>query len=545
MSRRRKQLAPGMAVVPKQTRASSTWLWVGMCVRAGTLGRDTTEVSIGIEGTEPIVGLLTQYHFDGSGRFDFFHGHVFVDSLEPATGYAVTVVSKDRRGVQELDATCRFRTLPTEIGEQPLRLLAASCFDIGTDADRQIPGLCDELFREEFPDMTLLLGDQVYLDAPWWEFRARTRRDPREHYLTKYWSAWGRDADEGGGLSPLLAVGGNWFVPDDHEFWNNFPHATPLALHSFRNWRHILRARAERTVAWVRGGEIPESLVAPPSTTEWDTWSRAAFELYGSFQTPAPDGAVSAGKEDDQRTAPPRTAVVQHVDIGDVRIILLDTRTQRSRSAKAPRSAFVPRADLEQFLDLATGPELTIVGLAQPVFVPPTLYDGVVDKLKAFLDFDRGIENYREMYPEFWSGLVEARQGKPTVFVGGDVHYNDVAVASSVAMAQVVSSPMSLVTGLADVTKVRERLSGRERRRSDLSVASLIPGTPGEIEWLVDYKDNRLEGMSTLDLTRTGGVYRLRVEHHPRDRTTAGMVVELEIDPSAPIEQRIQAARLQ
>lgn len=574
--RPRVDLAPGLAIVPKQTRSDTTLVWVGVCADPGeTSAPNQVDIDITIRGEDEADppdqvrverARLGRYEYVGGHDLEFFHGHHLISGLDPHTAYTAHArLAEDATvtgGRVTLSSSCRFATLPDQLGDEPLRLVLASCFDIGTDTDRQLPALCAELFADEFPDMTLLIGDQVYLDAPWWQFRSRTKHDPRQFYLAKYWSAWGHGIDGHGGLSPLLRVGGNWFLPDDHEFWNNFPHATPLALHSFKNWRHIFSDRLHRLRQWRQAnGEIPESLVEPPSPSEWGTWSRAAYELFASFQTPpepishtaAGDGApqngppqpattvpISAGAADpDQDAAPPLGAICQHVDIDAVRIILVDTRTRRSRSARHPRSGFITADDLDTLIDLVAdgNPELVILALAQPGFIPPTNYDGLRNQIRAYTDFDRGMENYESMYRDFWKRMIDARNDRPIIFVGGDVHYNEVAVAPSLVAAQIISSPMSLVEGLTDLKRIRAAISRTSDERPDFDTERLHPDHPGEINWITPYKHNTTEGLTTLDLTRNNdngdNCYRLVIEHHPRQLTKPVTRTELTIDPHA------------
>lgn len=537
-------------IVPKQASATSAVLWIGTCIQAPpeTAG-STLDVSVTVGQEEPIPVSLTRYSFSGEKDLTFFHGHTWITDLPVGTQMTAQAEVVDiESGVADATmwkASCRFKTLPTRIGTDRFRLVAASCFDIDTDANRQIPGLCSQLFAEEFPDMTVLLGDQVYLDAPWWQFRHRTRLDPRHHYLRKYWSGWGRGSTKHDGLAPLLTVGANWFIPDDHEFWNNFPHATPLALHSFGNWRHIFRDRYKRTIAWLRRGEIPLSLVEPPRATEWSTWSRAAYELFASFQTPAKEGVVSAGASDpDQGVAPAATDVLHYVDVDRIRFIFLDARTKRSRSARAPKSGFVPQADLDRLIELVRGPDVVFLAMSQPAFLPSTRYNGPIKSVRAFLDFDRGMENYRRMYPEFWGRLVEARSGRPTVFIGGDVQYNDVSLIPELAILQVVSSPMSLVEGLADLAKIRTALFGKRRKTKNVNVSQFVKDRSGTVQRLVPFMSNDIEGLTTLDLTASDSVYHLQITHHPRDpKATAGYSYAIEIEPDhANIEQRLRIA---
>ena len=289
-----------------------------------------------------------------------------------------------------------------------------------------------------------------------------------------------------------------------------------------------------------RGREIPESLVTPPNPWEWSTWSRAAYELFASFQTPAPDGEVSMGMGDESQTSGPALSEsLQWVDVDTVRMIVLDTRTRRSRSAHDRRSAFVPAADLDALMERAAGPDIVVLVLAQPVFKPPTDYRGLRKQLSAFVDFDRGMENYRHQYPEFWRRLHEARAGRPTILLGGDVHYNELSLAPDLAMVQVVSSPMSLVEGLATLNNVKNLFKKPSQCGAGLD-RRLRAGASGPVEQLVHHER---EGLTTLDLHRLEpDRYELRVRHHPRDDRSVIEYPVVVIEPRhAEVAKRVRA----
>ena len=65
------------------------------------------------------------------------------------------------------------------------------------------------------PDITFLTGDQVYLDIGFdslsllpHEIRQRVADDYAQHWQT---------------LGSILNRGGTWMLPDDHEYWNDYP----------------------------------------------------------------------------------------------------------------------------------------------------------------------------------------------------------------------------------------------------------------------------------------------------------------------------------
>jgi hypothetical protein len=85
------------------------------------------------------------------------------------------------------------------------------------------------------PDLTILAGDQVYLDQPLGDFpddESWLRRKFHEDYKRNWFS----------GLAGVLTAAPAVHMADDHEYWNNFPHRSPIVANSFsddgcRRWR--------------------------------------------------------------------------------------------------------------------------------------------------------------------------------------------------------------------------------------------------------------------------------------------------------------------
>ncbi len=427
---------------------------------------------------------LTRYD-DGSDR-TFLHGHVELGTTdEPLVAGARYELRATGPGLDDDDPllTAIASPLPQNL-EQPLTIFTASCYDAASD-DR---GLISEAYRKAFPTepptISLLCGDQVYLDSPWKSFRDVAGTKPRVHYLDKYQASWGCDPEARAGLREILQTGPNWFLPDDHEFWNNFPHATPLALYSLTNWRHILRARGRRFLSQAKRfrlstrlsdraatklDEWERQLYEPTDPCEWDAWGRAAYELYHSFQTPATDLALSGGGTDpDQSAAPPLAPIVQTFISGPVHGALLDTRTKRTRSGQTRTrpdgstmaGQFIPEDDLAMVIEAAGADEadIFVLVLAQPLFTQPTDYVTVKGRIKASLDFDRNMEDFELQYRTFWNDFVAARAGRPTIAVGGDVHDSRVSVAERINTIEIVASPMALVGSLASWKHAAERV---------------------------------------------------------------------------------------
>ena len=149
-------------------------------------------------------------------------------------------------------------TLPKQVPgleERPFTILLGSCFAQKKDGAGNVGRTFALLPSDVRPDLKLLCGDQVYLDAPsfWTVFPAVTEGELKRRLLESYLAAWTQEP----GYHTLLADGPNAFTADDHDFWNNAPKGSVTA---------------------------PATLI--PKLRE--RWRREATELYRAFQRPDP-----------------------------------------------------------------------------------------------------------------------------------------------------------------------------------------------------------------------------------------------------------------
>jgi hypothetical protein len=112
-------------------------------------------------------------------------------------------------------------TLPSSLAtkkSQAFTVALSSCFyehrDCG-QASRAFKALYERGEQEVKPDIKFMLGDQVYLDIGLDSLSPLTneiRQRVAEDYA-KHWQA----------LGSILSRGGTWMLPDDHEYWNDYP----------------------------------------------------------------------------------------------------------------------------------------------------------------------------------------------------------------------------------------------------------------------------------------------------------------------------------
>lgn len=157
-----------------------------------------------------------------------FYALVEFEGLEPRKRYAVTFsrwikkntrIGRPEQWLELRDAT--FDTLPARLptrNQKPFTIGLGSCFYShrdGGQAAGSYRALYDRGDKSVRPDITFLTGDQVYLDIGFdslsiWprEIRQRIADDYAEHWQL---------------LGSIMTRGGTWMLPDDHEYWNDYP----------------------------------------------------------------------------------------------------------------------------------------------------------------------------------------------------------------------------------------------------------------------------------------------------------------------------------
>lgn len=291
-------------------------------------------------------------------------------------------------------ARLRTRPVPTELPEDRwFNVLLASCFDRNQErapllANRTVRRICED--PDTRPDLALFMGDQVYLDVPPTDvigrfgepglagITAQFEDDYRLNWMVH--------------LADVLAAAPLACVPDDHEFWNNYP----------------------VQVAW-----LPRTMSARGRVE----WEQAARRCYDAFQRNV------AGSDP------------QVIDVGPVSFFVMDTRTWRTLARD--------RAALPEHLDqLATWARAVKAAGRWGVFVTgQTLFKAPVGDLKGRLT-DYELANYGD-YKDILRILRElSTVARPAFCLTGDVHFGRVAQAHDAdghpRLYEIISSPLAL-----------------------------------------------------------------------------------------------------
>ena len=364
-------------IAPNRVHGSAARIWVGALDEPPAAGPVVLE---GVGPPRPVGPWQPWAGAAGQNRLR----HAFVDlhDLPPRQRHALTL----RVGGQAR-AQGSVVSLPRELpsaAEKPFTVMLGSCFCEQEEVPR---GAVGKAYRAmppaSAPDVKLLCGDQVYLDSPWKRFVLR-RHKPAEleqMFLDNYIRTWSQSFPVGG-FQELLSAGANFFLSDDHEFWNNAPTAASVISDS-----------------WLE------------STRE--AWRGLATNLFRTFQS---DRDVTT------------------FDVGPLSFCLADTRINRDRE----RNRLMSDADLgrlQTWVQGLRGPG--VLSLTQPIFSHGAGFFGRLT--------DWSLPDFRQ-YADIARILLASRRPllllTGDVHYGRIAHGR---LASGCTLTEVISSPLALV----------------------------------------------------------------------------------------------------
>lgn len=319
-----------------------------------------------------------------------FTGVVEFGGLAPGTSHTVTVTAGGT------SAEIRTSTLPARVPanlEGTFNLLLVSCFHQHEDKKGLAGIIVSQLPQPARPHLTLLMGDQVYLDLPTLKDFPKDPIWLARKFEEDYRLNWRGPT----GYAQVLAVAPSVSTPDDHEYWNNFPHPSPMIENS-----------------WTKLGR--------------EGWTQAATATYEGFQRPYPFGPDE-----------PATFEVEPLSF-----FLPDLRSQRD-----PDRRFLLTERAHQ--RLAAWIDQVIARQHFGVFVTgQSLFTEAAGALKSAVA-DAELPDYDD-YGRIMQQLARlADAGLPALCLTGDVHWGRVLQSVDVrsqrtAFYEVISSPSSLVT---------------------------------------------------------------------------------------------------
>jgi len=404
--------------------------WVGIAHADAVADGDLAWKLDGAAATPKVLSPIKAWNI--AGRKPLFTGFFEFDGLAPDTPHEVELAVKGESIVR----TLRTRLDAVPAGPQDrFNLLLLSCFHFAEDKTGNAGRVLSQLPVR--PHLTVLAGDQVYLDLPtlrdFKDESAWLEAKFQDDYINSWFGPRGalsrREAPMG--YPQVLALAPIAPMPDDHEYWNNAPFVSPFVQNS-----------------WTEGGR--------------NRWKAASELAYASFQQ---SGAAQFGG-------------ARTIDIDPLSILLLDTRSQRDRGTgnspdtsamrKDPNDLLGPagRDALKQWADTlvqsAAGPapRYGVLVTGQSLFVGPA---GEVKGKVA--DFE--LPDYPTDYGFVVSQIERvSAAGLPMLCLTGDVHWGRILrAASGVGRAdvfEVISSPTSLVTsvGVDQVKQLLDKIKG-------------------------------------------------------------------------------------
>jgi hypothetical protein len=376
------------------------------------------DLQSGLKGLDRRMGVLT----------------VTLDHPQPGALYQVSVPEAGSGAFawRSLPNQLRNPALPDPVVREGVTFLFASCFWRNNDIEGAYSMAVSELVKRWRPAFKLLIGDQVYQDWPWSLTLAQT---PVQKYADRYHQYWSDP-----GYQHLLRSTPNFFLGDDHEYWNNYPE---MQMQLPQTWTKTSRAK----------------------------FGQAACETYRLFQQ-----CLNPGPQPWYRFA-----------VGPVSFFVADTRSQRDPipppDERPPRFLADDQwADLEAWADGLTGPGVLILG--QPMFHHPgskkdrTLPDFATDYARLVALFDRTLRG-------------ENQQHTPhdILMLSGDIHIGRYVIGRAARIG-----PYNEVHEL--IASAVSRIAPDIRRPVPHAPPSKLT-TPGGLRW--DVQMTKTTAMPTLD----------------------------------------------
>jgi hypothetical protein len=320
-----------------------------------------------------------------------FAGVYEFTGLQPDTVYWISLLA-DGHEMRLLEARTLPASVPSDLN-QSFNVLLASCFHQAEDPGGLAGIIVSQLKAAAKPHLTILAGDQVYLDLP----TLQNFPDDQAWLADKFENDYTLNWSSALGYREVLSAAASVSSPDDHEFWNNYPHPSPFIGNS-------LTDDGQRR------------------------WREAALAMYDAFQRAYP-AQIGEGVE---------------IDVNPLSFFIADTRT-----GKHVDRDFTMKDQARDKLDAWVTKVINNRGFGvfvsgQSVFAQAAGgFGGAVG--------DYELANYRdyEKIVNILKRLVDA--GRPVLCLTGDVHWGRVATTTDIrtgrlGFAEVISSPVSLVS---------------------------------------------------------------------------------------------------
>lgn len=410
-----------------------------------------------------------------AGAGGLWFGRLDINGLTPGSQHTVRLTSPADASWQSALA---WDTLPSSLPdspEQPFNLLLASCYyqekdHTETGLGRMLP---DWLKRQgslphALPHAAFCMGDQIYADVPILQADNETRL--LEKYRRNFFGSPGIH-----GLDTLLSHVATAYLPDDHEYWNNFPDPAFWRVNSYGGERQ--RAAAHR--------------------------ARACFQ---GFQTTQAVAALTDA-----------TCFSRRFDLGELAVLLLDTRSGRSDDGFAHMLGTEDREALAQWhAHCRQHPEKFPVIVTGQLLTHPAK-----GKIQGYFS-DYELADFEDFSQEIVRCVNDLGNLGSVLMLTGDVHWSRYRRFKSTQHAhflhEIVVSPASLVASPGDsLNQIKKlnpfgdrsgwpdggKLEWARHGNPDLDVAALHPLLPGKSWSIAEQGGQRGDQVAMLSLHRT------------------------------------------
>ena len=349
----------------------------------------------------------------------------------PATPerFTVTVIAGDQRVL--LTSKRPPQVLP-EKNADSFNLLLSSCYYQPNDKAQPLTDIIKLI--KPAPDFTLLAGDQVYLDLPSQQNLPGDKKRLAQTLGKKYQLNWFSALLQQPGLADVLSHGPVLCVPDDHEFWNNYP-----LFQVQLNNTHRAEGRAN--------------------------WRELALRLYERYQK-----------------SPAQSAGFFRQDIAPLSMLFLDGRSQRDADGKNMFSVATCAAITEWKKDLLARKknQQAAVGLLSSGQALLIEKPGIWDRHVA----DMEMVNYQD-FSLLNDSLAELFAAEiPVLYITGDVHWGRIVEGANqrgnILFYEVIASPSRLLHTMGS-----DQMNSAKNKIRTLFGASkpfpMHPSAPGDL----------------------------------------------------------------
>ena len=357
-------------------------------------------------------------------------------------------------------------TLPVSL-DQWFNVLLVSCYDRGEARLGAITATLDRVRKQAPPHMTVLMGDQVYLDLP----SIKDFKDDKSWLAARFEGNYLENWMGQRGFSEILGMAPSVSIPDDHEYWNNAPHWATAIQNS---WRKESR----------------------------DTWKEAASTMFQAFQAPSPDSVRKP----------------YEVDLSLVSFLFADGRSAREANMSRAFHGDALTRIKDWVKKLNDKRMVGVFATGQPVLA------GKARELSGRFG-DWALANYGD-HAELLKILGECKQS--LVLLTGDVHWSRVAHAKRVGagkVCDVVVSPAALVATpavdqarrawnwVAGLANRGERWPRHSNADPPARGVKLGPGAPIDFSSLLGGEDGQGDRVAVVQFRNHGGKVHARVHY--------------------------------